>query len=291
MEYIQIGSITIALKWLILGGAILFGLILVKLMLNRTQTKEISKNVFELMTDSLFWGFIIWKLSLIIFEPSLVFKSLLSLLYFTGGTKGLVFAIMFALIYFFVKSTYRKVPQKLAVQTIIMFIFITIITNQITGFLLIDRKEQVNESQIEGVQIGNLAPDFQLESVTGNAVKLSDMRGKTVIVNFWATWCPPCKAEMPHIVEFYEEYRKDGVEILAVNLTTSEKNPKHINQFMEDYGISFPVLLDVNGVVADTYQAMTIPTSYVIDPSGKIVQKITGPVDKEKLKKLISNAD
>lgn len=148
-----------------------------------------------------------------------------------------------------------------------------------------------NGQIITGVQEGNKAPDFQLQTLDGKEIKLSDLKGKKVILNFWATWCPPCKAEMPHMQEFYQEQSNDKVEILAVNLTNAEKNPNDVGNFVESYGLTFPVLLDTDGSIGTTYQAFTIPTSYVIDTKGFIQKKIVGPMDKEMMNELVNRVN
>jgi peroxiredoxin len=140
-----------------------------------------------------------------------------------------------------------------------------------------------------GVQEGNQAPDFELQTIDGKIMRLSDMAGKKVILNFWATWCPPCKAEMPHMQEFYEEQARNGVEILAVNLTTAERNQDNITPFVKEYGLTFPILLDTKGEIGEIYQSITIPTSYIIDSTGVIQKRIVGPMDKEMMKELIKS--
>ena len=142
-----------------------------------------------------------------------------------------------------------------------------------------------------GLQEGNKAPNFGLKTLDGQEVKLSDMVGKKVILNFWATWCPPCKAEMPHMQDFYEEQKNNQVTILAVNLTTSEKSSDNIGSFVKDYGLTFPIVLDSEGQVGQTYQAVTIPTSYIIDTKGVIRKKIVGPMDKEMMTELLQSVD
>ena len=145
-------------------------------------------------------------------------------------------------------------------------------------------------SQI-GLQEGNRAPDFTLQTLDGVEMKLSDMLGKLVFLNFWTTWCPPCKAEVPHLQEFYEEQKDNNVEVIAVNLTTSEKKADNVGEFVKEYGLTFPVLLDNKGDVADTYQILTIPTTYVIDTQGIVRKRIVGPLDKEQMVKLIGSLD
>lgn len=150
----------------------------------------------------------------------------------------------------------------------------------------------VNNKSIEiGVKEGQKAPDFQLQNIKGKEMKLSELEGKKVIVNFWATWCPPCKAEMPHMQKFYHTSERNNVEILAVNLTTSEKDVNNIGEFVKNYGLTFPILLDQHGKIGENYQAYTIPTSYIIDTKGVIRKKIIGPMDKEMMTELISSID
>ncbi|AZU62068.1 peroxiredoxin family protein [Neobacillus mesonae] len=150
-------------------------------------------------------------------------------------------------------------------------------------------KQDVQKSVKIGFQEGNKAPNFQLKTLEGKDVQLSDMKGKKLILNFWATWCPPCKAEMPHMQKFYQDNKGKNVEILAVNLTTAEKNPNGIDKFVKDYGLTFPVLLDSTGEIGDAYQAFTIPTSYIIDTNGIIYKKIVGPMDKEMMTELMKS--
>ncbi|WP_419961371.1 redoxin domain-containing protein [Psychrobacillus sp. BM2] len=142
----------------------------------------------------------------------------------------------------------------------------------------------------EGLGQGNTAPNFTLTTLEGEEVTLADYKGKKVVLNLWATWCGPCKAEMPHLQNYYEDMaEKENVEILAVNLTSSDVGLDKVKAFQEDYGLSFPIPLDEDGVVGDTYQAITIPTTYMIDTTGTIQNKIVGPMDEQMLTDYISN--
>lgn len=129
-----------------------------------------------------------------------------------------------------------------------------------------------------GLLVGQQAPNIQLTTLDGKPFQLSDYRGKKVILNFWATWCPPCKAEMPDMQKFYEEHRNEGVEIVAVNLTSAEKNQEDIQTFIEEYDIGFTIPLDQTGAVAQQFEVYSIPTSYLIDKKGTIGQLVTGPM-------------
>ncbi|ANB58747.1 MULTISPECIES: peroxiredoxin family protein [Anoxybacillaceae] len=140
-----------------------------------------------------------------------------------------------------------------------------------------------------GTNKGQFAPDFELLSITGNKVKLSDLRGKTVILNFWATWCPPCRAEIPEMQKFYENNKNNNVEILAVNLTNSESSPDTVKDFVRDKGMTFNILLDKQGKIGNLYGIITIPTSYIIDKNGIIREKHVGPMSYETMDNFISS--
>ncbi len=129
-----------------------------------------------------------------------------------------------------------------------------------------------------GLDVGNLAPDFQLQTVDGQTIKLSTLRGKKVILNFWATWCPPCKLEVPEIEKFYTANKDKGIEVLAVDLTKTEKSLEDVPAFIKTYGITYPVLLDTKVEIADLYQAYSIPTTYILDSQGVIRRKVVGPM-------------
>ena len=127
----------------------------------------------------------------------------------------------------------------------------------------------------QGARIGNQAPDFQLPSLDGQTVSLSNFQGKPVLINFWTTWCPPCRAEMPFIQQIFkdEEWSDKGLVILAINIGES---PSTVKRFIESYGFSFPVLLDTRGDVALKYGIRPIPVSFFIDKDGIIQVKVIG---------------
>ncbi|WP_394188479.1 redoxin domain-containing protein [Paenisporosarcina quisquiliarum] len=141
----------------------------------------------------------------------------------------------------------------------------------------------------EGLNKGEQAPDFELTTLAGEPIRLSELQGKKVILNFWATWCPPCKAEMPHMQNFYEDYAEaENVEIVAVNLTSGDREAS-VEEFVKDYGLTFPIPMDVEGEVGQKFQAVTIPTSYIIDTNGLIQHKIVGPMDETMIQDFVSN--
>lgn len=164
------------------------------------------------------------------------------------------------------------------------------LTGNLTG-------EIVSSDDAEGLGKGDVPPDFELETLSGEIVKLSDLKGKKVILNFWATWCGPCKAEMPHMQQYYKENKaKANVEIVAVNLTRTERGgsddvSEKVKKFVDAYGLTFPIPLDKDGRVMNAYQIVPIPTTYMIGTDGKIEYKIVGPMDEKMMKDLVKNLD
>ena len=113
--------------------------------------------------------------------------------------------------------------------------------------------------------IGRLAPGFTLVDLGGNQVTLSDFRGQTVCINFWATWCPPCRAEMPEIEAVHQEYKDKGVVVIGVDIMEAESD---VRQFVERGGYSWTFVLDTIGAVANDYKITKLPTSFFIDREG-----------------------
>ena len=120
-----------------------------------------------------------------------------------------------------------------------------------------------------------LAPEFKLATPNGQSIALKDDRGKAVLVNLWATWCPPCRAEMPTIEKVYQEYQDQGLVVLGVDATIQD-DPTAIAPFVKQYGITFPILLDVNGEASDLYELRSLPTSFFIGRDGVIKEVVVG---------------
>ena len=118
-------------------------------------------------------------------------------------------------------------------------------------------------------------PDFSLPAVDGAGWKLSEHRGQVVVVNFWATWCPPCRAEMQSIEKVYQEYKDQGFTVLAVNMTYQD-DALAVVPFMNEQGLTFPILLDETGDMANAYQLRSLPSSYFIRRDGIIHEIVIG---------------
>lgn len=132
--------------------------------------------------------------------------------------------------------------------------------------------------------VGSRAPDFTLKNLKGEDQSLSDLKGKGVILTFWATYCPPCEKEMPLLEKTFQEFKGKGIEILAVN--TAEPTVL-VNQFISQKGLNFSVLLDRDETVLRQYQVQNLPITIFINSEGEIVKKVSGELTEEELEKQI----
>jgi thiol-disulfide isomerase/thioredoxin len=123
-------------------------------------------------------------------------------------------------------------------------------------------------------ELDAVAPDFLLQTLDGGEIRLSDYRGRPVVLNFWASWCPPCRQEMPQLVKAYERYRGDGLLIIGVNL---QEGKALLDPFVKDFGISYPIAIDRTGAVGDGYRLLGLPTSVFIGRDGVIRSVFNGP--------------
>ncbi|GGA32424.1 thiol-disulfide oxidoreductase ResA [Kroppenstedtia guangzhouensis] len=131
------------------------------------------------------------------------------------------------------------------------------------------------------------APDFQLQTLEGKELKLSALRGQTVLLNFWASWCEPCRDEMPAIEKVYEKHKEKGLVVVGINIAESKLTVKG---FVRQLDLSFPIVLDKERKVVDQYQIGPIPTSIFIDKEGRVVRNVKGQMDENQLETYVLEA-
>ncbi len=152
-------------------------------------------------------------------------------------------------------------------------ILVTIVT---TGLLITGC---AGDSESSVATVGKPAPNFELQNLDGQSISLSSLKGKPVLVNFWATWCTPCVSEMPYLQEIHEDWSDRGLMVLAINIGDSASEAE---QFLQEHNLSLPVLLDTKKVIAPKYGIRYIPTTFFIDKDGIVRNKIIGAFpDKE----------
>lgn len=141
-----------------------------------------------------------------------------------------------------------------------------------SGWIVLTRAQEGVDA-VAGAVAGGVAPDFSLMTSGGETITLSDLRGQPVIVNFWATWCPPCLEEMPALQEVYDAHRDDGLVVLAIN---QDEPADRVVRFAEQHGLTFPLLLDPEFDVTDRYQVGLLPSTFFVDRAGVVNEVIFG---------------
>ena len=135
----------------------------------------------------------------------------------------------------------------------------------------------------QGLAAGSRAPEIELSKLQGGKVKLSRLRGHPVVVTFWGTWCPPCREEFPELDALYRKHHEAGLEVLAVNQRDQELSTKDVQAFVDEFAVTFPVLLDPRGRSRRNYRLVAIPTTVFIDSRGSIREVHSGPISREQL--------
>ncbi|CAM3711500.1 hypothetical protein ALCH109712_00035 [Alkalicoccus chagannorensis] len=148
----------------------------------------------------------------------------------------------------------------------------------------LDEEDMISHGELEGTgtEPGQQAPPFELAQLGAEeTLALEELEGSFVVVNMWATWCPPCRDEMPDFVEFYETYQDDNVEMVGVNMTSTESGLEPVQQFVDDFQIPFYTVLDEEGIMEDRYNVYAMPSTYIIDPEGRVAMSRPGYLDYE----------
>ena len=142
----------------------------------------------------------------------------------------------------------------------------------------------MNQDRIQPVTTGTVAPDFEVNDLLGGRVRLSDHRGEVVLVNIWATWCPPCVEEMPSMERLYQKIGGDGFEIMAISIDVEpggfdlDGNPGgDIQAFADSLGLTFPILHDPSGAIQQLYRTTGVPESFLIGTDGILYKRVAGP--------------
>ncbi|MFP4562918.1 MAG: TlpA family protein disulfide reductase [Spirochaetia bacterium] len=291
---VSIGPLTVPVPLIIAAAATGVGYLVFALLMKK-DTERRKRSGAALVNGGLIF-LLVWKLSPLIFRFSAVIDSPLLLLYTWGGVPGIILAAAAALGYMALRGIRARRRGRLEIRTLLgpaIFGFTAAAVSAAAVFLVIflsfgPRPLAEGARNEAATGIGVPAPDVKLlpldprESLEGGekTVRLSDYRGRTVFLNFWATWCPPCRAEIPELERFVEEL--DGgpnrAVVLAVNLTSTEKSAEAVERFVDERDISFPVFLDPNGAVAAVYEVESVPTTYAISPEGIIIAEKTGVV-------------
>lgn len=133
--------------------------------------------------------------------------------------------------------------------------------------------ESTDRQTLPHVEHSFTAPEFSLESDDRKHYRLADFRGKVVMINFWATWCPPCRREMPSMERMWQKIKGKGIQVFAINVG---EDADTIFEFRGSYPVTFPILMDKTGAIVKKYPVTGLPTTYIINPQGKVVYRAVG---------------
>jgi peroxiredoxin len=126
------------------------------------------------------------------------------------------------------------------------------------------------------VEVGQLAPDFAVPAFSSGQVRLHDLRGRVSLINFWATWCPPCVDESPGLQKFSEQMRNQGVEVIAISV---DQDPAALQKFIDRFHLTFTIGRDPYQALAHRYGTFKFPETYIVDRDGRVAEKIVGAID------------
>lgn len=232
-------------------------------------------------------------------SDSTLFSSIVILIYSLGFTLPfLLIAIFYNKLFVYIDKLKLRINDIKRLGGVILLIVGFIMFFRGSNSLLEEQKGKINNStsinenitkdtEDEEVQ----APNFTLIDQYGKIQDLKSYKGKTVFLNFWATWCPPCREEMPNIESIYKEYGENKNEVVILGVAApslgNEGSTEDIIKFLKDNGYSFPVLFDNGGKVMNSYNISALPTTFIIDKDGNIKGYVPGAMDKETMKKII----
>lgn len=167
-----------------------------------------------------------------------------------------------------------RTADRRSFKKIILVVFITI---AVAVVILLQGKDSFFTSYQPRIKVGLPAPNFTFPGLDGKKISLTDFKGKVVFLNIWATWCPPCREEMPSMEKLYQELKGNDFEILAVSVDASGATA--VAPFMKEYKLSFPALLDPGGTIKNLYGTTGVPESFIIGKEGIIEKVVIGPMD------------
>ena len=283
--------------------------------------KKSRKIAADLITNSFLITILTWKLLPVLLAPGDIISNPLMILYASGGAVGMVMGVVLGTGYLVFKligsrgntdpdaivRARRAVPLRGVFKPVLVFFVTAAVVSSalflISGVVRGNGGDSVTMNGNEDAMnrtptVGSMAPDFTLSDTNGDLIRLADYRGKWVILNFWATWCPPCLAEIPTLIKFYDKADKDKIILFGINATSTEKSAgggdvrSYVSTFGAEKGITFPVLLDTcenaRSCVSTVYGAGNLPTTVVISPEGIITMVKTGVVDSFWLRSAVS---
>ncbi len=278
---LHIGPVTLQTRTVLLLGAAAAGSIVLFFLLRRD--KDQRRLFFDTLSTGLLIVFAGWKIFPLFYSFHQLLTHPLTLLYTPGGIRGIMFGTGAGILYFLFTIFFgKKKGSRRLLRPFLLFLGIV----TILGSVLIG----VSMAAGTGKTRDTAAP-FHGTTLGGVTVSLESLRGKTVFLNFWATWCPPCRAELPTLVSFAESLHGGSAILLGIDAAASEKSLEAVQVFMQAKGITYPVIADTDGKIAAQFGITSLPSTVVLSPEGILLEKHTGVVDYFWLRSYLSAPD
>ncbi len=269
----QIGPLTLPFILIRVFVALAVGLG-VQLIFYRSQKRSI-KLFWDIIFDSLLLGLLLWKIAPIFAKPSALWTDPIAALYRPGGQIGLVLGVIGAVSTAVIR-VYRSRPVpvrffNILAISLLIILLVFIIAGAVRGLDSAAERSGVRDL------IKELSKPLSDNGGTRGNVKWD---ADYLIVNAWASWCPPCRGEMPELSAFYKSNKNRDIELIGLNMTSTEKSVEGVTKIIEAYSIPFPVLLDPEGELSRHLEIETLPTTIIVGPQGKVIARHNGIVDR-----------
>lgn len=268
MGQITIGPLNIPLSLIFILFSALSGLTAVNVIYRKD--KALRTFFLDSLSSAALIILGIWKLFPLVYNPELILTPL-SLLYTPGGFPGIISGTAAGALYFAVKILKKKGYDRKS--------YLLITLSFTSGFLLSGSAMMLINNRLIGNTDKPAAYRFTAVDTQEKQITLDNFKEKTLILNFWATWCPPCRGELPVLIDFAGKIDSRNTVIIGVNATSTEKSGEAVLDFIRKKGINFPVIFDKDGSIAAGYGVKTLPTTVVISNEGFIIGRKSGTVD------------
>ena len=273
---LSLGPLTVPIWLLVIAGCLAGGLLAARVPLR--AHRRVRARVTELVGNAVIAFVVVWKLSPVARNPRGILSDPLPLLMAAPGLLGLVAGSVAAIAAVAISLLRHRRLRRAALLPLALFVGVA--------------GAGIGAAELASglARPSRAAPELLLPLLGGGEVSLSALRGSVVVVNFWATWCPPCRAELPELLSFVRAPGTEGVTFLSVNLTSTEKSVDAVRELVEERGLPFAVPLDRTGEAASSWGVRVVPTTFVVSPRGEVTATRTGAVDAAWLRREVRRA-
>jgi thiol-disulfide isomerase/thioredoxin len=267
---LSLGPFTVPLRLLAVAAVLAAAIVVARIPLARHR--RLRSLVTDRLANAIVIFVVVWKLAPAALNPAELFRDPLPLLMGSPGLPGVIAGALAGAAYLAISILRHQGLRRAAVVPLLIFVGVSLLGIGAMEVASLAPPASLSPSP-------RAAPELSLPTLDGPWMSLDALRGKVVIVNFWATWCPPCRAELPALAAFARAQGAGGTVLLGVNATTSEQSEETVRAFVGKHGLDFAVLLDRSGEASETWGVRAYPTTFVIDRYGGVSAERTGAVD------------